>query len=113
MEVYEQLGDVRERAVTLCDLADLQVAQEKHDEAQWLYREALEIFRRINDAEGIYALLARLGQLALAQGRRDEALSLLQEARQGFERLGFAPWVAQVDQLLAQARTLTLDDLSM
>jgi tetratricopeptide (TPR) repeat protein len=113
LEIFERLGDVRERAVTLVDLADLRAASKEYDEAERLYREGLETLRQINDVESTYAVLARLGQLALARGRSDEALPLLQEARQGFARLGFTPWVAHLDQLLAQAgaQGLALDDL--
>ena len=113
LDIFEQLGDVRSRAVTQCDLADLLRAQGQYDEAERLYRDSLEICQQIRDAEGTFALLARLGQLALIRGQPDEALPLLQEARRGFEQLGFAPWVAQVDGLLAKAQglVLTLDDL--
>lgn len=113
LEVYEGLGDVRSRAVTQCDLADLLRRQGERAEAERLYRDSLDMSRRIGDAGSTFALLARLGQLAFEQGRPEEARPLLQEARRGFEGMGFAPWVFHLDGLLAIAggNVLTLDGL--
>jgi tetratricopeptide (TPR) repeat protein len=113
LEIFQKLGDVRSRAVTQSDVADLLRTRGQYEEAERLYRDSLEICRQIGDAQSTLALLARLGQLALDRGRRDEAVSLLQEAHQGFEAMGLTPWVVHVDELLAlaQGRVLTLDDL--
>ncbi|MBC7250401.1 MAG: tetratricopeptide repeat protein, partial [Anaerolineae bacterium] len=113
LRVFEALGDSRSVAVTQSSLADLLRTRGQYDEAERLYRSGLEICRRIREPQGVAVFLMGLGQLALARGRREEALPLLQEARQGFVALGLAHWVADVDDLLAQAQgqMLTLDDL--
>jgi tetratricopeptide (TPR) repeat protein len=113
LRIFEQLGDVRSRAVTQCDLADLLRAKGQVAEAVELYRASLETCRRITYTQGVCALLVRLGEVALEQGQRDEAVSLLQEARRGFEQLGVQSQIDRVDRLLAlaQGKALTLDGL--
>jgi tetratricopeptide (TPR) repeat protein len=112
LTVYEQLGDVRSRAVTQYDLGNLRRALGQADEAEVLFQAGLATSREIQDVEGIAVFLMALGRLALERGDREGALPLLEEARQRFVALGFPHWVESVESLLAQAqqgRQLTLE----
>jgi len=90
LPVYERLGDVRSRAVTLGRIADIHEARGELDEALRLHREeALPVFERLGDIRARAVTLGQIADIHQARGELDEALRLhREEALPVFERLG-------------------------
>ena len=104
LPVYERLGDVRERAVTLHKIAkalfeagglDDARAPEIHAAAS----EAFAIVRRLKLAEGVGHSGTLLARILGTVGRIDEALPILDEAEAGFATCGNAAGLAQVKEI--------------
>jgi hypothetical protein len=67
LPVFERLGDVRSRAVTLGQIAHILARQGDLSDARALQVERLGINRQLDDADGIGATLWDLAQLDLAE----------------------------------------------
>jgi hypothetical protein len=81
---FERLGDVRERAVTLGQIADVQMKRGELDEAMRILREEeLPVYEKLGDVR------------SLLVGRANLAMSLYQQGR--------AEDRAEIDRLLALA----------
>ncbi len=79
--------DVTSRATTRVALAQVRAAQERHDEAESLFREAVEIVRGSEHCRVDFDVLPPYAEFLRARGRDDDAAEL--EARLG-ERVASA-----------------------
>lgn len=111
IEALEEAGDRISAVKTKYYLAELLARRGLYDEAEKLYKAGLEFFRLIGDPQGLAVLGKGLGHLMLRRGNRKNAVELLTEARRGFVELAMQSWVAEVDQLLAEAQRITVGDL--
>ena len=74
LPVYERLGDVRSRAVTMGRIADILFLRGELDEALRIRREEeLPIYQRLGDVYGLIAGRANLGLLLIQRGRAEDA----------------------------------------
>ncbi|MDS4060138.1 MAG: tetratricopeptide repeat protein, partial [Candidatus Contendobacter sp.] len=92
LPVYERLGDVRERAVTLGKIADVLQARGELDEALRIRREEeLPVYERLGDVRERAVTLGKIADVLQARGELDEALRIYQEAvLPACQRLGLA-----------------------
>ena len=111
LPVYQQLGDVRERAVTMGKIATILEERGEFESALRIRREeVLPVFERLGDAR---ELLVGRWYLANALSRRggdgdhDEAGRLLRLALDEARRLKL-PEAQRIEQIIAQAQ-LTRD----
>lgn len=88
--VFEALGDVRSRAITLGKIANILVQRGELDEALRIYREELvPAFDKLPDARSRAITLGKIADVVAAQGKLDEALDLYREQPLPvFEELG-------------------------
>jgi len=70
------------------DLGIIVQAQGNNEEAQWLFRESLEIKERLGHRRGRANALHNLGNIALLQKDNEEARRLYQEGLKIYELLG-------------------------
>jgi tetratricopeptide (TPR) repeat protein len=103
LPVYERLGDVRERAVTMGKIADIYQARGQLDEALRIRREdSLPVYERLGDVRGLLVARANLALNLLARahaGDRDEAERLLRLALRDAEAMQI-PEAAQIRTIL-------------
>jgi len=90
LPVYERLGDVRERAVTLGKIADVFQARGQYDEALRIRQEEeLPVYERLGDVRARAVTLGQIADVLQARGQYDEALRIRQEEQLPvYERLG-------------------------
>ena len=77
------------------------------DEALALHEQAAERWAKYGFVLGQARSLHGAGRCLLALGRRQEAASRLREARDIYESLGARPLVAEVDETLARATSVS------
>ena len=97
--IYEQLGDVRSRAVVLGDIARLRAQSGEVEKARRLQSERLEVNRKLGDLDGIAAALYDLAQLDLQEKKLEDAIPRLAESWDLFNKIGRADGLAFVGQL--------------
>jgi len=104
LPVYERIGDVREKAVTMGKIADVLQARGQLEEALRIRKEEeLPVYERIGDVRAKAVTMGKIADVLQARGQLEEALRILQsEALPVFERLGDAPSQAWTLQKIAQ-----------
>ena len=105
MPVYEKLGDLRSRAVTLGQIADIHQARGELDEALRIrIEEELPVFERLGDVRERAITLGKIAQVHLARGELDQALELNEQRRPIAEMLRDINSLAHIHFLSAQIR---------
>jgi tetratricopeptide (TPR) repeat protein len=89
-QVFAELGDVRERAVTMGQIADILQARGQLDEALRIRtEEELPVYERLGDVRSRAVTMGKIANILQARGQIDEALRILrEEGLPSFERLG-------------------------
>jgi len=90
LPVYERLGDVRSRAVTMGKIADILQARGQLDEALRIrQQEELPVYERLGDVRSRAITMGQIADILQARGQLDEALRIRQEEELPvYERLG-------------------------
>ncbi|MBK7760422.1 MAG: tetratricopeptide repeat protein [Deltaproteobacteria bacterium] len=90
LPVYERLGDVRGKAVTLGKIADVLQARGQLDEALRIRREEeLPVYERLGDVRSKAVTMGKIADVLQARGQLDEALRIRREEELPvYERLG-------------------------
>jgi predicted nucleic acid-binding protein len=110
LPVYERLGDVRERAVTLGKIAGIRMARGDLDEALRLYEaEVLPAFQRLGDERQLATARWNLALMLMRRGRVEQdvarSLELIQQALQAARRMGLPLADEIVEALLGAGRS--------
>ncbi len=90
LPVYEQLGDVRSRAITQGKIADILAARGQLDEALRIRREeSLPVYEQLGDVRSRAITQGRIADILAARGQLDEALRIRrEESLPVYEQLG-------------------------
>ena len=90
LPVFEKLGDIRSRAVTMGKIADIFQARGQFDEALRIVREELlPAFEKLGDIRERAVTMGRIADIFQARGQLDEALRIRrEELLPVFEKLG-------------------------
>jgi tetratricopeptide (TPR) repeat protein len=90
LPVYEKLGDLHARAVTLGEIADIHMARGQLDEALHIRRhDQLPVFEKLGDIRERAVTLGRIADIHEARGQLDEALHIRRhDELPVFEKLG-------------------------
>ncbi len=90
LPVFERLGDVRSRAVTMGKVADILQARGELDEALRIRREEeLPVYERLGDVRSRAVTMGKVADILQARGELDEALRIRREEELPvYERLG-------------------------
>jgi tetratricopeptide (TPR) repeat protein len=88
--VLERLGDVRGKAITQGQIADILKDRGELDEALRIHREEeLPVYERLGDVRGKAVTLRKIADIVVAQGQFEEGMNLLNQAVQLVTPLGF------------------------
>ncbi len=92
MPIYERLGDMRSKAVTLGKIADILQARGQLDEAlRILKAEQLPVFQRLGDVRAKAVTMGKIADILQERGEPDEALRIRKEKQMPvYESLGDA-----------------------
>ena len=110
LPVYERLGDVRARAVTMGKIADILQARGDLDEALRIRREEqLPVYERLGDVRERAVTMGKIADILQAAANLDEALRIRREEELPvYERLGDvrsrAVTMGKIADILAGAR---------
>jgi len=90
VEIFDRLGDVRSRAVTMGKLADILCRRGEVDEAERILREeVLPAFKRLGDVRERAVTLSKVADILESRGELDEVERILrEEVLPAFDRLG-------------------------
>ena len=90
LPVYDRLGDVRSRAVTMGKIADILQARGELDEALRIRREEeLPVYERLGDVRSRAVTMGKIADILQARGELDEALRIRREEQLPvYDRLG-------------------------
>jgi tetratricopeptide (TPR) repeat protein len=88
LEIKERLGDLRGKAATLHQMANVLVTRGDLDGAMELYRQVLENVERLGDLKGKAATLHQMANVLVTRGDLDGAMRLYQQSLELEERLG-------------------------
>ncbi|CAK0749290.1 hypothetical protein CCP3SC1_1860001 [Gammaproteobacteria bacterium] len=100
MPVYERLGDVRSKAVTLFKIARIEQKREQLVEAFGHLAESYEIFTKLNIPNGLAAVGELYGQMLLSRGEREKGFAILEIARDAANLLGWTEDAERVQDLI-------------
>jgi len=85
---YMAAGDQNNAARTLNDFAGLYYQRGDLDQAEKMWKEAIDVFRTIGDEEGLAASSNNVGDVLLTRGKLPEARRLLFQAIAGYTAIG-------------------------
>ena len=88
LPVYERLGDVRERAVTMGKIADLLQARGELDQAVEMYKKSLALNEMLGRKEGMAIDYGNLGNVYQTRGELDRAVTYWQRSLSLFSDIG-------------------------
>jgi tetratricopeptide (TPR) repeat protein len=87
LPVYERLGDVHSRAVTLGQIADILFRRGELDEALRIRREEqLPVFERLGDVRSRAVAMGKIADILASRGELDEARALQDERVQMYRQ---------------------------
>ncbi len=88
--VFERLGDVRSRAVTMGQIADILMARGQLDDALKIRQEdQLPVYQRLGDVRSRAVTMGKIADILMARGQLDEALKIRQQDELPvYQRLG-------------------------
>ena len=111
LEIYEELGDLRNQALTLNNMGTLAQERSEWDEARELYERSLMLFERMGDRTTAGLAKFNLAQILSDQGRFDEAEPLFREVLRVWRAAGADADVAEARRELGKimARTGRLE----
>ena len=81
-------GDQNNAARTLNDFADLYYQRGELDQAEKMWKEAIDVFRNVGDEEGLAASSNNVGDVLLTRGDLPESRKLLLQAIAGYTATG-------------------------
>ncbi|MDQ2853389.1 MAG: tetratricopeptide repeat protein [Chloroflexota bacterium] len=79
LQIFEELGDIRNQASTLNNLGLIAHARSEWDESRALYERSMELFAAIGDRAKVSIAKFNISEILCDQGRYDEAEPLLRE----------------------------------
>jgi tetratricopeptide (TPR) repeat protein len=88
LELDERLGDLKGKAATLHEMANVLVTRGDLDGAMRLYQQSLELDERLGDLQGKAATLHAMANVLVTRGDLDGAMRLYQQSLELEERLG-------------------------
>ena len=111
LKIYEELGDLRNQAITLNNIGAQAQDRSDWNEARALYERSLMLFDRMGDRTTAGLAKFNIGQILSDQGRYEEAEPLLREVLRVWRAAGADADVAEARRELAKlmARTGRLD----
>ena len=111
LEIYEELGDLRNQAIILNNLGAQAQDRSDWDEARELYERSLMLFERMGDRTTAGLAKFNIGQIMSDQGRYEEAEPLLREVLRVWRAAGADADVAEARRELGKifARTDRLE----
>jgi class 3 adenylate cyclase/tetratricopeptide (TPR) repeat protein len=114
LEIYEELGDLRNQALTLNNMGTLAQERSDWDEARELYERSLMLFERMGDRTTAGLAKFNIAQILSDQGRFDEAEPLFREVLRVWRAAGADADVAEARRELGKimARTDRLESAS-
>ncbi|MCV6637066.1 hypothetical protein, partial [Candidatus Albibeggiatoa sp. nov. NOAA] len=104
LPVYERLGDVRSKAVTMGQIADILQSRGQLDEALSTQENVLKICEQLNDTQGLLVTKTKIAMLLMEfkppyRSRRLEANQLLCEALHAAQQMRI-PEAEQIADIL-------------
>jgi tetratricopeptide (TPR) repeat protein/CHAT domain-containing protein len=102
LAINRQLNDADGIGATLWDLAQLDLAEQKIDDAVPRILEAYEIMSKLGRAEGIAVIGKPVGQLLAANEQPDHARAVLRRSAEMYQKLGRDSDAKEVEQLIRQ-----------
>lgn len=111
LEIYQELGDLRNQAIILNNIGAQAQDRSEWDEARELYERSLMLFERMGDRTTAGLAKFNIGQILSDQGRYEEAEPLLREVLRVWRAAGADADVAEARRELGKifARTDRLD----
>jgi DNA-binding winged helix-turn-helix (wHTH) protein/tetratricopeptide (TPR) repeat protein len=106
---YMAAGDQNNAARTLNDFAGLYFQRGKLDQAEKMWKDAIDVFRITGDEQGLAASSNNVGDVLLTRGKLPEAGKLLARAIAGYTAIGDRSGVALADADLGQIALLKAD----
>jgi tetratricopeptide (TPR) repeat protein len=85
---FERLGDVRSKAVTQGQIANIPLARGQLDEALRIREQQLPVFERLGDVRSKAVTQGRIADILQDRGQLDEALRIRREELPVYVRLG-------------------------
>jgi tetratricopeptide (TPR) repeat protein len=105
LRIFEQLGDLTERAHMLNNMALQRSAEGRWPDALLMFTRAAETYRRLGDAANAAASDYNRAEVLVRQGRSDEALPLLQNSLRIARAVGDEDLVALVRKEMGRAQS--------
>jgi tetratricopeptide (TPR) repeat protein len=106
LELDERLGDLKGKAATLHQMANVLVTRGDLDGAMRLYQQSLELDERLGDLQGKAATLHEMANVLVTRGDLDGAMRLYQQSLELDERLGDLKGKAATLAMMAQVHIL-------
>jgi hypothetical protein len=100
--LFERLGEVRERAATLGDIARLKAAKGEVEEALHLQTERLETNRRLGYLDDQAGILWDIAQIELGRGDVAKAAPLITEAYLIVDQIGRLEGICVIGEVFGQ-----------
>ena len=112
LPVYERLGAVREKAITMGKIADILQARGQLDEALRIRQdEELPVYERLGDVREKAVTLGKIADIMEERGQLEEALAMHEKRLQRLRAAGYTQDVAQALYSIAKVRILRGDHL--
>ena len=86
--MFQQLGDIREAAITQGKIADIHRSRGNLDQALALHQQALLVFQQLGDIREAAITQGKIADIHRSRGNLDQALALHQQALLVFQQLG-------------------------
>jgi tetratricopeptide (TPR) repeat protein len=103
LQIYEPLGDLSGKSITLSMITNILMARQEWDAVEQMLLDALALAQRLADPGQVAFNQVKLGQVAHARGDQATALAYYREGLAIFERVGMPREAAQVREFIAQA----------
>ena len=102
--IFEQLGDLSEKAQTLWSMSQIEIKQQQWKMAFEHLAESYQINQTLGRLDGICWVGLDLGQMLCAAGQQEEGLKILQRSLDGFKTLGQEQYVQHVQAIIDQIK---------
>jgi tetratricopeptide (TPR) repeat protein len=100
--VYETSGDLDGKANTLWSMAQIEVRQQKWQEAFHHLADSYATFQQIGRLDGVCLVGSDLGLMLCMASEKEQGIAILIRSRDGFKKLGWEKEAQQTQELLDQ-----------